>query len=97
MTTENKAIVLEMLKVDLGISTDAYDNRLNQYIDMAVENILREGIKLEETVEDNSLVAIYSAWMWRKRDTGEGMPRMIRYNLNNKLFSQRLKGDEADG
>ena len=90
MTTENKAIVLEMLKVDLGISKDAYDKRLSQYIDMAVASIQREGITLTETVEDNSLVAVYSAWLWRKRETGEGMPRMIRYALNNRLFSQKL-------
>lgn len=69
MTTENMAIVMEMLKVDLGISTEAYDNRLGQYIDYAVEEITREGIVLDVSKpNDLNLIAMYSAWLWRKRD-----------------------------
>ena len=96
MTTENKAIVLEMLKVDLGISTDAYDNRFSQYIDYAVEEITREGITLDASApNDLNLIAMYSAWLWRKRDTGYGMPRMLRYALNNKLIAQKLGDDDV--
>lgn len=90
MTIDN---ILEMLKVDLGISTDAYDERLESYISYAVGEIEREGITLEDTTEEQNLVAMYSAWLWRKRETGEGMPRMVRYALNNKLFSQKMQGE----
>lgn len=96
MTTENMAIVLEMLKVDLGISTDAYDNRFSQYIDYAVEEITREGITLDASApNDLNLIAMYSAWLWRKRDSGDGMPRMLRYALNNKLLAQKLGDDDV--
>ena len=96
MTTENMAIVMEMLKVDLGISTEAYDNRLGQYIDYAVEEITREGIVLDVSKpNDLNLIAMYSAWLWRKRDSGDGMPRMLRYALNNKLISQKLGDDDV--
>lgn len=96
MTTEYMAIVLEMLKVDLGISTDAYDNRLSQYIDYAVEEITREGITLDASApNDLNLIAMYSAWLWRKRDSGDGMPRMLRYALNNKLIAQKLGDDDV--
>lgn len=87
--------ILEMLKVDLGISTDAYDERLGAYIQYAIDEIKREGAILSDTVSDQNLVAMYSAWLWRKRETGEGMPRMIRYALNNKVFSQKAGNDNG--
>lgn len=80
--------VLSMVKMDLGIVSGAYDQRLKEYIKSAKAAIEREGIKLiSDSVEDMDIVARYAAWMWRKRDTGEGIPRMIRWQLNNKIFS----------
>ena len=95
----NEQTMLDALKVDLGISTTAYDTRLAQYIETARAAIEKEGITLANTgteeapalsVEDASLVVMYAGWIWRKRDTGEGMPRMLRWQLNNKLFSQKV-------
>jgi len=84
-----------MLKVDLGITTNAYDERLENYLQTARKMIAREGVVLtqdaEETVDDINLNIIYAAWLWRKRDTGEGMPRMLRWELNNRVFD--LKQD----
>lgn len=84
--------MLSMLKVDLGIKGDAYDERLTQYICTAEQLIGREGIDLVDTLEDRQLVVMYAAWMWRRRDSGAGMPRMLRYALNNRLFSQKAQG-----
>lgn len=87
--------ILEMLKVELGISTNAYDTVLNQIIAYSVDEIEREGIVLDlSTVSDTTLVSMYAAWLWRKRETGEGMPRMLRYALNNRVFSQKMAEDE---
>lgn len=83
--------MLEMLKVDLGITTTAYDFRLNQYLENAQTEITREGISLDlSTIGDMSLVVMYAAWLWRKRSDGPGMPRMLRYALNNRLFAEKL-------
>lgn len=83
---------LTMLKVDLGISVEAYDTRLSQYIQVAKQEIGREGITLsEEDLDDNNLVIMYAAYMWRKRESGEGMPRMLRYALNNRLFKEKME------
>lgn len=92
MTDEQITSVLASLKVDLGIlRTTAYDERLTEIIKSSCEMIEREGITLNLTSpEDNQLVVMYSAWTWRKRDTGEGMPRMIRYALNNRVFSEKI-------
>lgn len=86
--------VLEMVKVDLGIRVTAYDQRLTQYIESAQKAIVREGAKpLSDDVEDMQLVAMYAGWLWRKRDTGDGMPRNLRWMLNNRIFSEKA-GEE---
>lgn len=85
--------LLAMLKTDLGITAKAYDERLMQYLQAAKAEIAREGITLLDTIDDNQLVVMYAAWSWRKRDTGEGMPRMLRYALNNRLFSEKMRTD----
>lgn len=83
--------MLEMLKIDLGISTTAYDSRLTRYIESAKEHIEIEGITLDTaSIKDCSLIVMYAGWLWRKRESGEGMPRMIRYALNNRLFSEKV-------
>ena len=89
----NMTTMLEMLKVDLGISTTAYDERLSQYLEAALDAISSEGVSPDiSTVSDMNLVVMYAAWLWRKRDTGEGMPRNIRWMLNNRLFSEKIDG-----
>lgn len=89
----NDAAILEMLKVDLGISTTAYDSRLTQVIAAAEKAIEIEGVTLDKTdIEDCGLLVMYANWIWSKRDSGEGMPRMLRYKLNNRLFYQNLEG-----
>lgn len=95
MTT---ADILAMVKVDLGITTTAYDERLSQYIEAAQIQIEREGASLDLTNIDHvNMVAMYAGWTWRRRDTGEGMPRMLRYALNNLVLSQKMAGGEVDG
>ncbi len=82
--------MLSMLKTDLGLTKTVYDERLVQYLGSAQAQIKREGISLNlESVDDMQLVVMYAAWMWRRRDSGEGMPRMLRYALNNRLFSEK--------
>lgn len=82
--------LLTNLKIDLGIVTDAYDSRLSMYIQNAQAEIAREGVTLGTGVDDYQLVIMYAAWTWRRRDTGEGMPRMLRYALNNRVFAEKM-------
>lgn len=89
---------LSMLKIDLGISTDAFDDRLKQYLQSAKAQIEREGVAFSEEdgeiadTDDNQLIVMYAAWTWRRRDGMDGMPRMLRYALNNRLFAGKLNG-----
>lgn len=84
--------MLTMLKVDLGITSAVYDLRLTQYLTSAQAEIIREGAVLDlAQVDDMQLVVMYAAWMWRRRDGMEGMPRMLRWSLNNKIFAAKMK------
>lgn len=90
--------ILAMLKVDLGITKTGYDHRLTMLIAGAKKEIAREGATLDlSNVDQCNLVIMYAAWLWRRRDTGEGMPRMVRYLLNNLVLSQKMAGGSADG
>ena len=82
--------LLLFLKIDLGINRDTYDARLTSDLKTAQAEIEREGITLGDSSDDIDLVVMYAAWLWNKRRTGEGMPRMLRYLLNNHLFAQKV-------
>ena len=89
---------LKLLKLDLQISTNAIDELLIQMLNAAHSFIEREGISLDETsAEDTQLVVMYAAYLYRKRrETNGAMPRMLRWALNNRLFSQKAGGDAAN-
>jgi hypothetical protein len=82
--------MLEMLKIDLGITGNAYDARLGQYLETARKQIEREGVTLTDDIDDNQLTVAYAAWLWRRRDNMQGMPRMLRYLLNNRIFAEKM-------
>ena len=85
--------MLSMLKVDLGITTDAFDACLEQYLQAAQAQIITEGAALDlDNISDMQLIVMYAAWLWRRRDTMEGMPRMLRWQLNNKIFARKMQG-----
>lgn len=90
----NNQLLLAALRADLGVSSQAFSDRLLSRIQTAQQRIAEEGIKLEDTEADRDLVVMYAAYLWRSRVTGEDMPRMLRYALNNRLFSQKA-GEEA--
>ena len=94
MTTSD---ILVLLKINLQLSVTAYDALLRKYIDSAIEAIKREGITLSESqpgwysTEDAMLIESYAAYLFRSRDQDKGMPRSLRYLLNNRLFSEKAR------
>lgn len=90
--------MLTMLKTDLGIRTStAYDARLIQLLTAAESAIRKEGASSVDAADplDQQLIVMYAAWLWRRRDNMEGMPRMLRWTLNNRIFSE--KAGATDG
>lgn len=92
------AQLLRLLKLQIQILTDALDEYLTQVLNARKDMIRREGI-----VEDLSsseyvqILLMQAAYLYNKRDTGEGEPRSLRYRKNNLLFSQKIQeaSDEA--
>ena len=93
----NDADVLIILCADLNLlePDDTKKEQLRQYIRAAVAFISREGMELSEpySAEDGQLIEMYAAYLFRKRDSDSGMPRMLRWALNNRILGRRL--DEA--
>ena len=85
-----KAELVKLLKLDLTISTSAYDEYLGGLIERAQEAIKREGIVLTDSVADSMIVVHYAAYLWRKRKGEDlAMPRSLRYELNNYYVTQK--------
>lgn len=85
---------LSILKIALQISVDTYDEYLTGLLVLAKANIETEGIVLvENCTADIYLVEMYAEWLYRvRRETdGPGMPRALRWALNNRLFSQKAQ------
>lgn len=83
-------------------SKSAKNLELMQYIETAEVFIEREGIVLVDNVSDQMLVSMYAMWLYDKRKTTgskytsyyiQNMPRMLRYNLNNRLLQQKVRND----
>lgn len=102
------AELLILLEADLEILTDFMDAEakaekeaeLTQYLEAAKTYIAREGATLDLTdIGDCRLVVMYAAWLYGKRreSTGAGMPRMLRWNLNNRIFAEKTGDADAAG
>lgn len=93
MTKEER---LTLLKNDLQMLTSSNDTLLSSLLDASVEYIQREGITLvENDIGIDMVIVQYAAYLFRKRASEEtAMPRFLRYNLNNILFSQKGKRND---
>lgn len=84
--------ILKILKIDLQVSSTALDTYLKGLIGAAKEYISTEGITLTESVGDAQLVEMYAAYLYRRRrEENVQMPRMLRWALNNRLFSEKAQ------
>lgn len=93
MSTQERVLIL---KLNLQLMTDAFDGYLQQLLEAAEQMIAREGITLTSSAEDEQLRVMYAAYLYRKRaEDNPPMPRMLRYALNNRLFSQKAGGSNA--
>lgn len=84
--------MLELLKLNLQKMTSADDRYLEQLIQQAKALMTREGIVDDKTDDYTMAVIDYAAFLFRKRASKEMiMPRSLRLELNNILFSQKSK------
>lgn len=88
MTT---AQLLELLKLHLQIRNDTLDSYLTQLLATAEESIVEEGITINfDSANDCQIIVMYAGWLYLQRLSGDEMPRMLRYKLNNRIFKQAV-------
>ena len=96
MLKQSEEIITDFMDADAKTEKET---ELKWYIETAKEFITREGVKLEDTIGDAMLITMYALWLYDKRKTTgskytsyyiQNMPRMLRYNLNNRLFQQKV-------
>lgn len=87
---------LTLLKQDLQMITNSNDDYLIMLLKMAEELIKREGIIPENTTEYAGIQIQYAAYLFRKRaGTETSMPRFLRWEMNNLLFSKKSKAGDS--
>ena len=89
--------LLAMLKIDLGLTVDAYDTRLTQVLTSATSAILKAGATTLDVSDplDAQLVVMYAAWLWRGRDEMPAMPRSLQYALHNRVFGEKMRTEAS--
>lgn len=87
----NAAALLPNLKIDLGITSTAFDDRLTERIETAIERITAVGVTLTDSHADQDLVLMYAAWLWRCRVTQAPMGRMLQLALNNRAIGETAR------
>lgn len=86
------AQILALFKLQIQILTDALDSYLEHILSARKEMIAREGILADSSSEYYQILLMQAAYLYNKRETGEGEPRSLRYRKNNLLFSQKIQG-----
>ena len=88
------AIEYQMLKADLGFYGDppeAVGEYMGRLLESARTALASSGVTIDpEDMRDEELVAMYAAWLYRKRDSGGEKPRMLREALNDRKVLEKV-------
>ena len=84
--------ILELLKLDLGITHNERDTYFNALICTAVKELKARGIDIDVNVtEDQILIADYSAWTYRKRQEDVPLARNLEWRIRNRIVKKRAE------
>ena len=82
--------LLTMLRNDLQNPPGLLNDYLNFLINSSKEQIAEKGITLDDSaIKDSHLIIMYASWLYRKRNSNEGMPRMLQYELHSRLVHEK--------
>jgi hypothetical protein len=84
-------IILNLLKLDLGIQHNLRDAFFIQLVKGTIGEIEKRGIKLDlNNASDQMLVSDYSAWVYRKRQEDLPLANNIKTRLRNRIIEERI-------
>ena len=83
--------ILKILKADLGIiNSTARDEYFIERLTADEADLKGRGIVLDLSAPDDCLLlADYTAWVYRHRESGEPIPKHIELRLNNRKVKTR--------
>ena len=89
----NSVILLNRLKIDIGIMNDTtFDTRLTSLLTVAekeVSSYVGESVDTSDE-SDSELVIDYARWMWLSRKEPAAMPASLKYRLNCRAFGRAV-------
>lgn len=83
-------MILELLKIDLGISHNQRDPFFNALITTCIKEIEDKGVSINVALtEDLMLVSDYAAWRYRKRQEDIPMAQNLQWRIRNRIVKGR--------
>jgi hypothetical protein len=83
--------ILNLLKLDLGITHALRDAYLIKAIESSIQEIQRRGITLDlNQSDDQMLISDYAAWTYRKRQEDAPLANNIQHRLRNRIIKERI-------
>lgn len=93
----NDKLILQLLKLDLGITHDLRDTYFNALIKSSVSVLERKGVEFNwDNDDDTMLIADYSSWSYRKRQEGIPISRNLQIRINERLLQKAGRSDAVD-
>ncbi|BBN99162.1 hypothetical protein [Sporolactobacillus terrae] len=94
MDAESKKTLLDLLKLDLGITHELRDTYFSSLLETAESEIVRMGAMLDLTKADDQILLVdYAAWGYRKRLENVPMARSIQFRIHNRIIQKAGAAD----
>ena len=89
--------LLNLLKIDLGITHNVRDAFFTKLIQGTMKEIERRGITYDEnSPDDQMLIVDYAAWVYRKRAEDTPLAANIQQRLRNRIIKERIDKQNAE-
>lgn len=88
--------LLNLLKLDLGITHNLRDAFFMKLLDGTMQEIKRRGITLDlNSADDQMLVVDYACWMYRNRQLDVPLANNIQHRIRNRIIKERIAKQNA--
>jgi hypothetical protein len=88
--------ILNLLKLDLGITHSLRDAYFLQLLQGSIDEIERRGITLDQKkADDQMLIVDYAAWQYRKRQEDQPIANNIQHRIRNRIIAERIAKQNA--
>jgi hypothetical protein len=88
--------LLNLLKLDLGITHNLRDAFFIQLLSGTIKEIERRGITVDKnSADDQMLIVDYASWTYRKRQEDIPLANNIQHRIRNRIIKERIAKQNA--